>query len=141
MNIQLLAPLALVLSMSSVGLEGAKVVVREISERTITGHATYARPVRAGDTVLVSWIIDKRRECPGESGRVWAGVEGFHLSEVHRPTGLNKTDGPQEFMIPTAIPETAPVGELSMKIVGHFDCPNEQREHFTLGPVEFLVLP
>lgn len=141
MNVNLLAPMALALSTSFLGMEGAQFIVRGLTPPTITGTASYGPPVRAGDVVLVPWTIDKTQDCPGVNGRVWDGADGFHLSEPQMTTGLKATDGPKEFKIQTDIPRAAPPGALSLRIVGHFDCPNEPREHFALGPVEFTVFP
>ena len=139
MNVNFGAPVALLMSLALTGFESVQAIVLIATPPTITGRASYEPPVRAGDTVLVHWTISKRRECPGENARIWDGPDGYHLAEVQRPAALGKTDGAQEFSIPTRIPDTAPPGDLSMKIIGHFDCPNEPRENFTLGPVKFTV--
>ena len=103
----------------------------------VTGWAIYESPVSAGGVVSIPWAISKRTTCPGLSSRAWAGENGFTLSEPMRATALPKGDG--VYQVQTAIPELAVNGPLSLSIVGFFDCPNEPRQHFTLGPVELTV--
>jgi hypothetical protein len=93
----------------------------------------------AGDVVTLTWDIQKNVDCPGYSARVWDGESGFHMSEAVRPTSLPKGQG--IYKIPTEIPAMAPVGILTLRIVGHFDCPSATRSHFVIGPVNLEIKP
>lgn len=140
MNIHLGAPFAAVISLSWLGFVGFDTVESGLREPTISGWAEYTAPVRPGQTVMIDWHIDKREKCRGENGRIWDGAGGYHLSEQHRENGLRATDGEEVFPIPTEVPWTAPDGELRLTISGYNDCPNREREYFTLGPVVLTVV-
>lgn len=133
-------PAACGLSWALTAITGVSVVSDYILPDPIAGQGVYVGgPVSPDTNVIVNWTIDKRTTCPGQTARVWEGVDGFHISEALKPTGLPLTDGPKEFHIPTSIPELAPDGDLSLTIKGYYQCDNSQKEWFELGPVVFTV--
>lgn len=95
--------------------------------------------VIAGDDVLVRWEILKRTECPGENRRQWAGEDGFFMSEAIGPTTLPATTTSQIYMVQTKIPVLAPPGLLMLMVQGWYQCPGNERQEFTLGPVMMEV--
>lgn len=106
----------------------------------IEGVGIYGAPVHPGETVLVEWSLIKRTGCDGVNARVWDGADGFHLSEPLRPTGVSPGGERQiKASIPTEIPDTAPSGKLTLRIVGTY-CPDTDPTPFTLGPVVFEVV-
>lgn len=108
------------------------------SPAPIEGVGYYTAPVSAGETVIVDWQITKRVDCPGFTGRVWEGENGFFLAEPLQPTALPM--GTITPKIPTAIPPQAPIGDLRLTIKGAFDCEGREEIHFSLTPVKFKVM-
>lgn len=99
------------------------------------------QPVRPGQVVPVDWTLHKTTDCPGSSGRVWRGEDGFYLSEALRATGLPQTDYAMTYHIQTKIPDLAPAGQLSLWIVGGYDCGGIfGSTDFRLGPVTMEVV-
>ena len=118
---------------------GADVATDILSPPIIEGSGSYDAPVVAGTTEIVDWFITKRTDCPGYSSRVWTGQNGFFLSEPVQATAI-PIGVAREYKIPTAFPSMAPAGKLDLMIKGHFECENQPRDHFTLGPVVFNVV-
>lgn len=88
-----------------------------------------------GETIIVDWIITKRTNCSGVSGRVWSSPDGFSMNEPVTPTSLPVTAEPRHYQIPTAVPGEVTDDSVELRIQGWYDCPNSPREYFTLGPV------
>lgn len=106
-----------------------------LSPPLISGSGYVETKAKAGDDVMVNWVITKRTDCPGASSRIWSGEGGFHLSEVMQATSIPQNNDAQRYVVPTSVPEMAPDGKLTLKIKGYFDCQDKEREWFTLGPV------
>lgn len=136
-----IAIIAVALAGTNVTVSAGKVLVSAISPAVIEATAINApEQVRAGSDVMIDWTIIKRTNCPGATGRVWVGENGFYLSETLRPTGLPRSDKPILYSIATEIPDMAPLGTLSLSIRGSYHCPGKAAESFALGPVEMEVV-
>lgn len=118
---------------------GRETVVSLTTPPVIEGYGEYAEPVRAGEVALIHWRITKRTDCPGLTSRVWDGPGGFHLTETVQQTSLPK--GTFDRKIETEIPTLAPAGELTLSIVGFFQCEGDGKTPFRLGPVNLTVVP
>ena len=121
------------------GFTGVKGVASTVIPPAIEGGGYLPEYVTPGDLVLATWTLHKRTDCPGENSRVWNGAGGFHITEPTRPTTLPITATPETYPIPTEIPELAPIGELSLSIVGWYQCPGAAREAFEIGPLTTTV--
>lgn len=124
------------LALSAAGLAAMSsrdAVVTVMAPPLIEGHGSVSGPVHAGERVLVTWVIDKRTQCPGLTSRVWHGEGGFHLTEPVQITAL--PEGAGTYQIETAVPALAPPGHLRLKIKGHFECPGAAPVAFALEPV------
>ena len=126
--------------LGTAGVNGFDIYKVKTAPPVIEGHAVYADPVRAGDEMPILWSIRKTTTCPGTLARVWVGVDGFRLAEQTRPAALPETDYFVNYNIQTHIPSLAPPGELSLSIMGQYECDGNQRR-FTLGPVALTVVP
>lgn len=105
----------------------------------VEGTAVYEGTVRPGQFVLVEWSITKRTECIGMNARVWDGENTFHLTEPAMPNSLPVSNDPITATIPTRIPEYAPPGKLTLRIVGSCEVDGMKPLPFVLGPIEFEV--
>lgn len=103
----------------------------------ISGTGKALAVAHAGEQLPILWDLVKETDCPGYSGRVFEGPNGFYVSEPVQSNGLPR--GEIKKIIHTDIPAFAPVGEIRMYIKGHYDCPNEDPQYFTLGPVLITV--
>ena len=112
-------------------------VYDSIKPPAIEGFGSVPEPVVAGQLATVHWRVIKRANCPGYSARVWNGTEGFSLAEPLAPTSLPFGEG--EYNIPTRIPEGVRPGNLELTVVGYFECPDKDREHFSLTPLVMQV--
>lgn len=117
---------------------GLDLVKEHISKPLVEGWAVRMTPVTAGDVELLEWVIIKRTDCPGVTGRVWNGEDGFYMVEPLRKTALPMNEEKQTYRISTEIPSLAPAGYLQLTIKGHYDCGGDVTE-YTLGPVELIV--
>lgn len=120
--------------------EVAQITLDKVTPPPIEGQAVMPDSAVAGQDVLVKWVITKRTACPGENSRVWDGEDGFHLTERVRATGLPATGVPKEYNIQTRIPEYAPIGLLSLRIHGWYQCPGAERVPFDLGPAYTTIV-
>lgn len=131
----------LVFSASALGIQavytGVDTAYTLMKPPVIEGIADVPAYVTPGEHVLVRWTINKRTVCPGYASRVWQGNAGFHLSEPVQATSIPKGEGVYD--IPTGIPNLIPEGAATLTIRGHFDCPGQPPEYFTLGPVQLNV--
>lgn len=105
----------------------------------IEGTGAASTSARPGGSVIVDWIIIKRTDCPGQSGRVWSSEDGFAMNEPMTTTALPTTTEPKHYKIPTAIPSEVTDDNVTLRIKGWYDCPNSPREYFELGPVVIEV--
>ena len=131
---------ALVLA-SSIALtawNGVDYVSDAITPPVIEGWAERKAPVIAGETIRLEWHIIKRTECEGVVGLIWAGENGFRMSEPIRAASLPMTHVETAYRFSTKIPGLAPVGDLELFIKGWYDCPHG-KEYYSLGPVELIV--
>ncbi len=103
----------------------------------IEGVGTAPAEVRAGERYIFKWVIDKNTDCGGETSRAWFGASNFQLTEATQKTVLPR--GRITPNIETDIPDLAPERDLSLYIVGHFDC-RDGRHEFKLGPVQTKVV-
>jgi hypothetical protein len=118
---------------------GVDVTKDLLAPAQIEGAGFYNQTTVPGETIVVEWIITKRTDCPGYSSRVWSGADGFFLSEHVQATAIPVSTR-RAYKIPTTLPSMAPAGKLDLMIKGHFECENQPRDHFTLGPVVFNVV-
>jgi hypothetical protein len=128
-------------SVGWVALTGVDLVVDHLTPPPVAGKGYYSEPVRAGETVNIKWVITKLTDCHGLTSRVWEGEDNFSMMEETRVTTLPKGTG--VYYIPTRIPEGTPVGEVSLKIKGYYDCDvtSQENKWFILGPVLLVVVP
>jgi len=119
-------------------MSGVELATELLSEPLIEGYGIYEKPVRAGETIEIEWIITKRTDCNGVSGRVWKGQLGFYMSEAMRPTGLPSGEA-MRITIPTTVPEQAPIGELQLQVKGFYNCARDRHDWFLLSPVLLVV--
>ena len=107
----------------------------------ISGVGVSHSAVRAGDDTVIEWTLTKEVDCPGTSSRVWRGKDGFYIVEPRTITALPINLEPVVYSIETTIPTLAPVGELTLEIIGQYNCGDilGARE-FTLGPVHINVI-
>lgn len=131
---------AAVLALSAAGLAAVSsrdAVVTVMTPTMIEGRGSVSDPVQAGERVLVTWVIDKRTQCPGLTSRVWHGEGGFQLTEPVQIAALPEGSG--TYQIETAVPALAPSGDLTLTIKGHFECPGAAPIAFALEPVVMEV--
>jgi len=119
-------------------MSGVELASELLSEPLIEGYGTYDKTVRAGETIDIEWVITKRTDCSGVSGRVWRGQHGFYMAEAMRPTGL-KSGEEMRITIPTTVPEQAPIGELQLQVKGFYNCTLNRHDWFLLSPVLLVV--
>ena len=137
-----LIPLAIAaISLSTFGVSAVKVPLDRMTPPAIEGSAVVVSPVRPGQVITVPWLITKRVQCQGVSGRVWSGEKGFSMTEPLRPSSLPALGRPVTHNIQTQIPELAPAGTLVLKVAGYFDCPGNTRLWWEIGPVTMVVAP
>lgn len=86
-------------------------------------------------SVIIDWMIIKRTDCEGQSGRVWSSDDGFAMNEPMTTTALPTTTEPRHYKIPTLVPSEVTDDNVTLRIKGWYDCPNAPREYFELGPV------
>ena len=119
--------------------DGAGLLVGALSPAPIEGGGVGPDRVVAGGTYLIDWSLIKRTACSGDNSRVWSGDGGFMLSEESKPTSLPSDGEWHSYQIQTEIPSLAPAGDLALSVVGWYQCPGADRQHFTLGPVIMRV--
>ena len=129
------------LSMTVLGVSAVRVPLERMTPPAIEGSAVVSEPVRPGQVITVPWLITKRVQCQGVSGRVWSGEKGFSMTEPLRPSSLPALGRPVTHNIQTQIPELAPAGTLVLKVAGYFDCPGNTRLWWEIGPVTMVVAP
>lgn len=135
-------PLAIAaISISTFGVSAVKVPLEKMTPPAVEGSAVVSEPVRPGQVITVPWLITKRVQCPGVSGRVWSGEKGFSMTEPLRPSSLPALGRPVTHNIQTQIPELAPAGPLVLNVAGYFDCPGNTRLWWEIGPVTMVVAP
>lgn len=117
------------------GVELADLVIGDSLPPPIEGVGAVRGTVKAGETVTVDWIITKRTSCNGVSGRYWSTENGFSMNEPLKATALPVTLGPASYKIPTKIPSEVKGSEVTLEIIGWYECPNDDKEYFRLGPV------
>ena len=135
---QNILPLGAAIAVGVAALQGVETAHDVLTPPAIEGFGVYADPVSPGDEVLVDWTITKRVDCPGSTSRVWFGEGGFQLTEKVQRTVLPVSKD-RHYAIPTMIPTLAPHGKLDLYIDGEMKCPDEEAEHFKIGPVTFEV--
>lgn len=120
----------------------AAVAYREYSTPPgISGAGISHEDVRAGDETIIEWTLTKEVDCKGTSSRVWRGENGFYIVEPRKITALPMNEEPVVYSIETTIPELAPVGALTLEIVGEYDCGGVLgKREFSLGPVHINVI-
>lgn len=122
--------------------DGVQTIAYVMNRGMIDGEGSYTGPhVAPSDEVVVGWDIRKTTDCPGWNSRVWTGADGFHVTEAKMPTTLPASSEWRSYQIPTTIPELAPAGELTLEIVGAYQCGKGEEHPFRLGPVAFVVEP
>lgn len=143
MNFDLLPAAAVLLMVqgASTGFEAVKTYKSYNTPLAIAGTGVVHTPVIAGHDVMVHWTLQKFVDCPGTSSRVWRGEGGFYNIESKNTTALPLDPNPTTYQIPTHVPFMAPIGSLTLEIVGSYDCGDilGNRE-FTLGPVHINVI-
>ena len=143
MNFDIL-PIAAVLLMvqgASTGFEAVKAYKGHRTPPAITGTGVVNHPVVAGSNIIVEWTLQKFVDCPGTSSRVWRGQGGFYTVESKAATALPLNPDPVMYSIETHVPYMAPAGELTLEILGSYDCGDILGERwFTLGPVIIDVM-
>lgn len=136
----IIPPAAAIVSIIGVLVTGGSVVKTTVQGPLYEASAVYEREVRAGETILPMWKIQKRTDCPGENSRIWDGADGFHLAEPHMFNGLPRMDEPKSIVIPTKVPDLAPPGDLELHVVGFVQCEGMKRQYFSLGPLRLTVV-
>lgn len=132
-------PVVAAASLLSAGWSGLDLYTEKTTLPIIEGHATRVSPVRAGHDIRLEWNITKRTDCKGVASRVWVGESGFRMTEPQRYASLPKTDTVAKYRFQTRIPNLAPVGELTLNIMGYYDCP-KGRKYWSLDPVVLNVV-
>lgn len=138
LSTQITMPALAMAATLAAGLSGMEMVETITSPPLITGAASYSAPVTPGEEVIVPWIITKTTDCPGYASRVWSGADGFFLSEPIKATAIPIVES-RSFNIPTYIPDMLPSGRADLSIKGHFQCEDEPKRFFTLGPIPLEV--
>jgi len=130
----------LVVQGASTGYQGIKTYASYSTPPGISGTWLPHGDANAGETTIMHWTLTKETECPGSSSRVWRGEDGFYIVEPRKITALPMNPEPVEYSIETTIPELAPVGDLTLEIVGSYNCGDLLGEReFSLGPVHINV--
>lgn len=130
---------AFVASAVNMAFTGGQVVVANFAPAPIEGMGRALGEAIPGKEVIIQWDITKRTNCPGVNSRVWHGQNGFFLNEKQMVTSLPATFTPKQYLIPTYVPAMAPVGPLTLSIVGQYKCPGGATQAFTLGPVNMEI--
>lgn len=117
------------------GIDIAEQFLGNVIPPAVEGTGAVRQSAYAGESVIVDWIIIKRTDCSGQSGRVWSSPDGFAMNEPVTPTSLPTTDTPRHYKIPTKVPREVTDDNVTLRIKGWYDCPNAPREYFELGPV------
>ncbi len=132
-------PIATIMTVSLHGVDLAVAVLGDKIPPPIEGVGAVHDIAVPGETVIVDWIITKRTDCPGASGRVWSSPDGFSMNEPMTSTSLPITAEPRHYQIPTGVPGEVTDDVLELRIEGWYDCPNSPRDYFSLGPVYMEV--
>lgn len=132
-------PALAVFSVLTAGSSAVDLYVSKTTLPIVEGYATRIAPVRAGEDIRLEWNITKRTDCEGVSSRVWAGSNGFRMTESQKSTALPKTNGVEKYRFQTHIPNKAPSGKLTLNIKGYYDC-SKGREYWSLSPVTLRVV-
>lgn len=117
------------------GIDIAEGVLSTSLPDPIEGTGAVRGVGKAGQSVFVDWIIIKRTDCSGQSGRTWQSDDGFVMNEPMTATTLPTTKEFMPYHIPTRIPSEVTDDNVTLYIDGWYDCPNSPREYFRLGPV------
>ena len=135
------AVVLLVVQGASTGYEAIKTYKDYSTPPGISGVGISHTEVRAGDKAVIEWTLTKEVDCPGTSSRVWRGEDGFYIVEPRTITALPMNPEPVVYSIETTIPALAPVGDLTLEVIGEYNCGDilGARE-FTLGPVHINVI-
>lgn len=131
---------AAALSWAIVLVSGSELVIKSSIPAPIEGGGIAPESVKPGHAVIVDWKIIKRTDCKGQNSRVWNGMNGFHMTEGFQPTTLPTSGNWREYHVETLIPQLAPSGNLSLSIVGFYQCPGSAKQEFELGPVVMKVV-
>lgn len=130
----------LVVQGASTGYQGVKVYKDYSTPAGISGTGASHADVRAGDETVIEWTLVKTTDCTGHASRVWRGEDGFYIVEPRKITALPMNHDPVVYSIETTIPELAPVGDLTLEILGSYNCGDLLGEReFSLGPVHINV--
>lgn len=129
--------LCAVASFSMLSLTVADKAYTTIKPPAIEGRAVVKETAYVGELATVQWDVIKRTSCPGKSSRVWAGPDGYSLTEAQQATTLPVGSG--TYKIPTRIPFSAPEGQLELTISGFTECPGKPVEYWSLTPVMLEV--
>ena len=140
-DIMPIAATLLVVQGASTGYEAIKTYKNYSTSPAISGMGVVGDPVTAGTVTTVEWTLVKEVDCPGTSSRIWRGQDGFYVVESKTITALPLNPEPVVYSIETRIPFMAPAGDLTLEILGSYDCGGilGARE-FTLGPVHINVI-
>lgn len=131
----------LVVQGASTGYQGVKVYRDFSTSPGISGAGLPHGNIRAGETTIIHWTLIKETDCEGTTSRVWRGENGFYVVEPRKIAALPTNPQPVEYAIETTIPVLAPVGDLTLEVIGSYNCGDLLGErNFTLGPVHITVV-
>ncbi len=140
MNVDsILIPVTAIASMVLAGLSAVKMTTTVLAP-AIEGYAHAPNTVRPGDVIPMTWTVTRRTDCPAQASNIWAGKEGFAMTEATRPATWPVTRAPTVAVVPTQVPVLAPEGSLTMRVEGEYTCPGQPSVRYTLGPVEMMVV-
>lgn len=140
-NIMPIAFMLLVVQGATASYQGVKVYKDYSTPPGISGTGLPRGEVRAGDTTIIHWTLVKTTDCEGTASRVWRGEDGFYVVEPRKITALPTNPNPVDYSIETTIPELAPAGDLTLEIIGSYNCGDLLGErNFSLGPVHITVV-
>lgn len=134
-----LLAIAALASISLQGVDVAKVFLKDIIPPPIEGVGSARGVGQSGKEILVDWIITKRTDCKGVSGRSWHTDSGFRLDEPLTVTTLPQSLEPIAYHISTKIPHDIEGDSVYLSIVGWYECGTEGRDFFELGPVKIKL--